>query len=92
MPSLRQLEYLVAISDARHFRRAAERVGASQPTLSAQLKELERRLGAHLVERDRSGVIMTPLGEQVVSIARRVLRDVQELKDLGAILRLCFRV
>ena len=83
MPSLRQLEYLVAISDARHFRRAAERVGASQPTLSAQLKELERRLGAQLVERDRSGVIMTPLGEQVVSIARRVLRDVQELKDVA---------
>jgi len=83
MPSLRQLEYLVAISEARHFRRAAEKVGASQPTLSAQLKELERRLGAHLVERDRSGVIITPLGEQVVSIARRVLRDVQELRDVA---------
>lgn len=84
MPSFRQLEYLVAISDIRHFRRAAERVGASQPTLSAQLKTLEHRLGAQLVERNRSGVIITPVGEQVVSIARRVLRDVQEIKDVSA--------
>lgn len=83
MPSLRQLEYLVAISDARHFRRAAELVGASQPTVSAQLKALELQLGAQLVERDRSSVITTPVGEQVVSLARRVLQDVQEIRDVA---------
>lgn len=84
MPSLRQLEYLVAISDARHFRRAADRVGASQPTLSAQLKALELQLGARLIERDRSSVIATPVGEQVVSLARRILQDVQEIRDVAA--------
>ncbi len=83
MPSLRQLEYLVAISDARNFRRAAERVGASQPTLSAQLKTLEQRLGAPLIERDRHSVITTPVGDQVVALARRVLQDVQEIRDVA---------
>lgn len=84
MPSIRQLEYLVAISDARHFRRAAEGVGASQPTVSAQLKALELQLGAQLIERDRSSVITTPVGEQVVALARRVLQDVQEIRDVAA--------
>lgn len=84
MPSLRQLEYLVAISDARNFRRAAERVGASQPTLSAQLKTLESRLGTQLIERDRHSVIITPIGERVVLLARRILQDAQEIRDVAA--------
>ncbi len=84
MPSLRQLEYLLAIAAERHFRRAAERAGVSQPTLSAQLSALEERLGVQLVERSRSGVMLTPAGEGIETIARRVLRDVQEIKDVAA--------
>lgn len=84
MPSLRQLEYLVALDEARHFRKAAEKVGVSQPTLSAQLSTLEQRLGVQLVERSRSSVLLTSVGKQVVAVGRRVLRDVQEIRDLTA--------
>lgn len=84
MPNLRQLEYLVAIDDTRHFRRAAERVNTTQPTLSEQLKALETRLGAQLVERSRTRVVMTPLGREVVRIARRMLSDAEEIRVLAA--------
>lgn len=84
MPNLRQLEYLVAVADTRHFRRAAERANTTQPTLSEQLKALEERLGAQLVERTRSRVVMTPLGAQVTEIARRMLADANEIRVLAA--------
>jgi LysR family hydrogen peroxide-inducible transcriptional activator len=84
MPSIKQLQYLVALHDKRHFRRAAERVGVSQPTLSAQLKTLEDELGAPLVERSRSGLIFTPIGAEIIQIARRVVRDVQEIQQTAA--------
>ena len=84
MPNLRQLEYLVAIADTRNFRRAAERTHATQPTLSGQLKTLETRLGVKLVERTRSQVMITPVGNQVVSIARRMLADAEEIRMLSA--------
>lgn len=84
MPNIRQLEYLVAIADTLNFRRAAERTNTTQPTLSEQLKALEERLGAQLVERDRSRVLLTPIGVQVVEIARRILRDSNEIRQLTA--------
>jgi LysR family hydrogen peroxide-inducible transcriptional activator len=84
LPNIRQLEYLVAIADTLNFRRAAERTNTTQPTLSEQLKALEERLGAHLVERDRSRVLLTPIGVQVVEIARRILRDSNEIRQLTA--------
>ncbi|MCC2098909.1 MAG: LysR family transcriptional regulator [Hyphomicrobiales bacterium] len=84
MPNLRQLEYLVAVADAGNFRRAAELAGTTQPTLSEQLKALEIRLGAQLVERSRVRVVITPLGEQVVSVARRMLADSNEITRLAA--------
>jgi LysR family hydrogen peroxide-inducible transcriptional activator len=84
MPSLRQLEYLVAVAGTRHFRRAAEKVNTTQPTLSEQIKALEDRLGAQLIERSRSGVIVTPLGQQVVEIAKRMLRDAQDIRELAS--------
>ena len=84
MPNLRQLEYLVAIDETRHFRRAAERTNTTQPTLSGQLKALETRLGVQLVERSRTSVIVTPLGTQIVSIARRMLADADEIRGLAA--------
>jgi LysR family hydrogen peroxide-inducible transcriptional activator len=82
MPTLRQLEYLVAVADTGHFGRAAERVHVTQPTLSEQLRAMEERLGAQLVERSRSSVLVTPLGFEVVEIARRMLRDAQRISDV----------
>lgn len=79
MPSLRQLEYLVAIAENRNFRRAAERCNTTQPTLSEQIKALEDRLGAQLVERSRAGAILTPIGADVVTIARRIIKDFNEI-------------
>lgn len=82
MPSLRQLEYLVALRDTRSFRRAAERTNTTQPTLSEQIKSLEDRLGAQLVERSRSGALLTPIGEHVVTIAKRMLKDAHEIRSV----------
>lgn len=84
MPNLRQLEYLVALAETRHFRRAAERTHTTQPTLSEQIKALEQRLGVQLVERSTARVVITPLGQQVVEIARRMLRDAGEIRGLAA--------
>lgn len=84
MPNIRQLEYLVAVADTLHFRRAAERANTTQPNVSEQLKALEERLGVQLVERSRSRVLLTPIGEQVVEIARRMLRDLSEIRMLAS--------
>jgi LysR family hydrogen peroxide-inducible transcriptional activator len=83
LPNLRQLEYLVALADTRHFRRAAERTNSTQPTLSEQLKALEERLGAQLVERASSRVVITAVGSEVVAIARRMLRDAEEIRSIS---------
>lgn len=83
MPSLRQLDYLVAISDTLHFRRAAEKVNTTQSTLSTQVKVLEDRLGVILIERSRSQVMLTAAGHDVVQIARRMLKDAQDIRDLA---------
>lgn len=84
MPTLRQFRYLVALSEELHFRRAAERVHVTQPTLSAQIQELEKQLGAPMVERGASKVALTPLGREVSARARSVLADVQDIVDLAA--------
>jgi LysR family hydrogen peroxide-inducible transcriptional activator len=83
MPSFQQLRYLVAVADQLHFRRAAEACNVTQPTLSAQIKELELRLGATLVERSRSKVIMTPTGKEIAERGRRILREVSEIHTIA---------
>ncbi|MCK0149894.1 hydrogen peroxide-inducible genes activator [Marivita sp. S6314] len=79
MPTLQQLRYLVAVSEHLHFRRAAEACNVTQPTLSAQIKDLEARLGTALVERSRTKVLMTPTGKEVAERGRRILREVAEI-------------
>src|SRR6187549_3273338 len=74
--SLRQLQYAVAVADARSFRRAAEQCGVSQPSLSAQLAQLEGALGVRLFERDRRRVLLTPAGEDLIERARGVIPTV----------------
>ena len=85
MPTLRQLEYLAAIAETRHFRRAAERVNTTQSTLSSQLNALEERLNLRLVERSSIKVSVTPAGEEVLVVARRMLRDAQTIRDIANI-------
>ena len=82
-PTLRQLEYIVAIAEAGSFSEAAKRTFVSQPSLSTQVKDMEIELGAPLLERSRSGAILTPIGETVVARARIILRDVETLKLLA---------
>ena len=79
-PTLRQLQYLVAVADTGKFHEAARMLNVSQPSLSAQIAEAEQQLGAVLVERGRHGAIMTPLGEEVVRRARLILIQVEDLK------------
>ncbi|WP_271439087.1 hydrogen peroxide-inducible genes activator [Pontixanthobacter luteolus] len=82
MPSLRQLEYLIAIEDAAHFGRAAAEMNVTQPTLSQQVKEMELRLGSKLIDRGRP-VRLTPIGREIASRARRVLRDIGEIRAIA---------
>ncbi len=77
--SLRQLQYVVAVAETSRFHRAAERCNVSQPTLSAQVAHVEAVLGVRLFERDRRGVIVTALGEDVVARARRILVEVGDM-------------
>jgi LysR family transcriptional regulator, hydrogen peroxide-inducible genes activator len=81
--NLRDLRYLVALADARHFGHAATKSHVSQPTLSAQIKKLEDYLGAPLVERRPRNVALTAIGERVVARARRVLQDCDDIVELA---------
>ncbi len=84
LPSLKQLHYLVALSEHLSFTRAAQSCFVTQSTLSAGLKELEDVLGARLVERDRQTVLMTPVGLEVVGRARAILAATQDLAEFAA--------
>jgi LysR family transcriptional regulator, hydrogen peroxide-inducible genes activator len=77
--SLRQLQYFAAVAETKSFRRAAELCHVSQPTLSAQVAELEGALGVRLFERDRRRVFLTTVGEELLERARRVLLEAGEL-------------
>jgi LysR family hydrogen peroxide-inducible transcriptional activator len=81
--NLRDLRYLVALADTRHFGRAAEKSHVSQPTLSAQIRKLEDYLGVTLVERQPRKVALTDVGERIVERARRILRDSDEMVELA---------
>jgi len=83
--NLRDLEYLVALADARSFRQAATRCEVSQPTLSTQIKKLEVELGVALFDRTVTPLAMTPVGERVVARARAVLASVGEIRAEAAL-------
>jgi LysR family transcriptional regulator, hydrogen peroxide-inducible genes activator len=79
--NLRDLHYLVALADHRHFGRAAAASFVSQPTLSTQIKKLEDELGVALVERAPRKVMLTPTGHDIADRARRILAEVEQLKE-----------
>ena len=86
-PTLRQLEYVVALADTLNFRQAAERCFVTQPALSTQLQQLESQAGFRFFERDRRHVLITPAGNALVERARRVLAEadgfVETAESLG---------
>ena len=82
--SLKQLRYLTALQEYRHFGRAAEACFVSQSTLSAGLKELESQLGVVLVERTNRTVVFTALGQAIAAKAQRVLNEASALAELAA--------
>src|SRR3990172_11143457 len=77
--SLRPLQYAVAVGETRGFRTAAERCHVSQPSLSAQIAQLEAVLGVRLFERDRRHVLITSAGEELLVRARRLLAEADDL-------------
>jgi LysR family hydrogen peroxide-inducible transcriptional activator len=83
-PSHRQLEYIVALDDVRHFGRAAARCHVSQPTLSVQVGLMEKQLGVTLFERTPSRVATTPVGEEIVRRARLALATLDDIVDLAS--------
>ena len=83
LPTVKQLQYLVALRRTGHFGRAADACFVTQSTLSAGLRELETLLGMMLVERTRRVVRFTPLGEKIADKAVRVLRETEELAEMA---------
>jgi len=81
--NLRDLRYLVALADLRHFGRAAQACFVSQPTLSTQLKKLEEELGVLLIERTSRQVMLTEVGREIADRARAVLREADQIRELA---------
>lgn len=79
--NLRDLKYLIALADLRHFGKAADACFVSQPTLSTQVRKLEEELGVTLVERAPRKVMLTPTGQDVVQRARRIVADVEQMRE-----------
>lgn len=79
LPTLRQLQFLVALSEEGSFSRAAERCHVTQPTLSSAIKEVETMMGVQLVEREARGASLTRAGEEAVRRARVVLAEAHDL-------------
>lgn len=83
MPTIKQLQYLIALHETGHFGRAADNCFVTQSTLSAGIRELESLIGVTLVERTRRVVRFTALGERIVEKAYRVVREAEELAAMA---------
>jgi LysR family hydrogen peroxide-inducible transcriptional activator len=83
MISSRQLRYLTALARHRHFGRAAEDCAISQPSLSMQVRELEREIGAELVERRPGDIAFTETGLEVAQRAEQILTATRDLLDFA---------
>jgi LysR family hydrogen peroxide-inducible transcriptional activator len=81
--NLRDLRYLVAVAEHRHFGKAAEACFVSQPTLSTQVKKLEKELGVELIERNPRQIMLTAAGEQVVKRARIILGETENIRRIA---------
>src|SRR3954470_12326348 len=81
LPTIRQLQYLKLLAEQGAFGKAADAAHVTQPTLSAGIQELERTLGGPVVDRARSGVILTPVGEEALRRATAILNEAEELVE-----------
>jgi len=81
--NLRDLRYLVALADHKHFGRAAAACFVSQPTLSTQIRKLEEELGVSLVERAPRRVMLTPIGREIAERARKVIAEVEQMGEIA---------
>jgi len=81
--NLRDLRYLLALADHKHFGRAAAASFVSQPTLSTQIRKLEEELGVSLVERAPRRVMLTPIGRDIAERARRVIAEVDQMAEVA---------
>jgi LysR family hydrogen peroxide-inducible transcriptional activator len=81
LPTIRQLQYLKVLAEAGSFGKAAATANVTQPTLSAGIQELERTLGAPVVERARTGVILTPVGQEALRRASIILNEAEEMVE-----------
>jgi len=79
--NLRDLQYLIALAEHRHFGRAAAASFVSQPTLSAQIRKFEQELGVTLIERAPRRLMLTKVGQEVVERARQIVADVEQIKQ-----------
>lgn len=83
--NIRDFEYLVALAEHKHFRKAAEACFVSQPTLSGQIRKLEDELGTSLLERSSRRVLFTDSGLQLVSQAKRILAEVKTFTEMASL-------
>ena len=81
--TLTELRYIVAVAREKHFGRAADACFVSQPTLSVSVKKIETELGVQLFERGGAEVSVTPIGEDIVRQAQRVLDEVNQIKEIA---------
>ncbi len=81
--NLRDLQYLVALAEHKHFGRAAEASFVSQPTLSTQIRKLEDELGVALVERTPRNVLLTDVGREIAQRARDIINEVEQIKAIA---------
>ena len=84
LPTMKQLQYLVALADTRHFGRAAERCHITQSTLSAGIRDLESVLGTAVAERSNRHVLITRVGAQIAERAKALLRDAEEVMEVAS--------
>lgn len=82
-PSIRQLEYFVNIAMSSNFRKAAQKLNISQPTLTSQIATLEDALGIKLFERSRAGTLLSPAGRELLPMVRQLLEQFQQVMDLA---------
>ena len=81
--NLRDIQYIIAVAETRHFGKAAERCYVSQPTLSGQIRKLEEELGVAIFERTSRSVAITPVGEQILAIGRQITEQVDAIQQLA---------
>ena len=81
--NLRDLKYIIAVAETRHFGKAAERCFVSQPTLSGQIKKLEDELGVAIFERTQRSVQVTPVGETILEHARQIMEQAEIIEQLA---------